>query len=49
MEVADLKEKIENHTLTSSITLPQEYLQQPFLYGGENETVKYVTSAFEMR
>ncbi|KAK8380743.1 hypothetical protein O3P69_007991 [Scylla paramamosain] len=49
MEVADLKQKIENHVPTSSTITSQENLQQPSLYGGENETVKYITNAFEMK
>ncbi|MPC08348.1 hypothetical protein E2C01_000933 [Portunus trituberculatus] len=48
-EVADLKQKIENHVPTNSTITPQEDLQQPSLYVGENKTVKYITNAFEMR
>lgn len=48
-EVADLKQKIDSHIPTSSTITSQENLQQPTLYGGENEIVKYITNAFEMR
>ncbi|KAG0724952.1 SET and MYND domain-containing protein 4 [Chionoecetes opilio] len=48
-EVLELGQKLENMTLSKSITISQEHLLEPSLYGEENETVKYMSSAFEMR
>lgn len=50
-EIAELKQKIENHVSSGSSDPAdaEDTLQQPHLWKGENEQVKYMTSAFEMR
>lgn len=49
-----MKQKIENHVTSSGSSSnngdsTKESLQQPCLFLGESERVKYMTSAFEMR